>query len=241
MPKLQTYHVTSHEDGWAVEAVGAQRPSAVEGRKADAVKRAKELATNQKPATVIVHKQDGTVQDEFTYGDVEAATPSETVADKGRMNDVGYALAALASDALELANEAIQLARQLPGKAQERAQQATEKAHDQAQQLRDLKARREDLEQAIRDFRDQAEERLDAKAARGRSIADNILSDERVRRILDQASNTQAQVKAAITSIRRTGEAAASAGRDQAKTARSQVKAAATSAKRTADVAVNNN
>ncbi len=243
MPTLQTYHVKSNDgDGWIVEAEGGRRPSVVESRKADAVSRARELAENQQPARLIVHKQDGTVQDEFTYGDVEAATPSKSEAEKGRAQDAGYALAALANDALELANEALQLARQLPGKAQERAHQASERAQDRAQELRDLKTRREDLEQRVRELRELAEERFDEKAAQGRSITEGILSDERVRRVLDQARTAQSQIKAALTSIRRTGEdaagAASSAGKEQASTAKSQVKAAATSVKRTADAAV---
>lgn len=242
MPTLETYHVKSHDDGWAVEAEGAQRPSAVEAKKAAAVSRAREIAGNKRPSKVIVHKMDGTVQDEFTYGDVEAATPSRTEPEKNRANDAGYALAALASDALQLATEALQLAKQVPARAQGRVQQVSGRAQTRAQELRDLQARRSDLEAKVREFREEAEELLDEKAAQGRGLTEGILNDERIRRVLDQARTAQSQVKAALTSIRKTGGAAAgaatTAGKQQASTATSQVKAAATSVKKTADAAV---
>lgn len=241
MPTLQTYHVKSHDDGWAVEAEGAQRPSAVEARKADAVSRAREIAGNQQPSKVVVHKMDGTVQDEFIYGDVQEATPSKAEPEKNRANDAGYALAALATDALQLATEALQLAKQVPAKAQGRVQQVSGKAQTRAQDLRDLQARRADLEAKVREFREEAEELLDEKAAQGRGITEGILNDERVRRVLDQASTARSQVKAALTSIRRTGGAVAgaatTAGKEQGSVAKSQVKAAATSVKKTADAA----
>lgn len=241
MPTLQTYHVKRHDDGWAVEAEGAQRPSAVETKKADAVSRAKAIAGNKEPAKVIVHKMDGTVQDEFTYGEVQAATPSKAQPEKNRANDAGYALAALATDALQLATEALQLAKQMPAKAQDRVHQASGRAQSRAAELTDLQARRTDLEAKVREFREEAEELLDEKAAQGRSLTEGILNDDRVRRVLDQAKTAQSQVKAALTSIRRTGGAAAggaaAAGKTQASTAKSQVKAAATSVKKTADAA----
>lgn len=241
MPTLQTYHVKSHDDGWAVEAEGAQRPSAVEAKKADAVSRAREIAGNKQPSKVIVHKMDGTVQDEFTYGDVAAATPSKAQPEKTRANDAGYALAALASDALQLATEALQLAKQVPAKAQGRVQEVSGKAQSRTAELRDLQARRADLEDKVRAFREEAEELLDEKAAQGRGITEGILNDDRVRRVLDQAKTARSQVKGALTSIRRTGGAAAgaasTAGKEQATTAKSQVKAAATSVKKTAEAA----
>lgn len=228
MAQLTTYKVKPHDDGWAVESAGNKRPSAVESRKADAVKRAREIAQNQEPAKVIVLKQDGTVQDEFTYGDVEQAATEDT---PGRRSaDAGYALAALANDALQLAGEAVKLARTLPSRAQERGQE-----------LRDLRTRREELQDRLRDVRETLEERLDEKATEGRTVADDILSDERIQRVLDQAKTARSQVKAAITSIRKTAteatSSAANAGKQQAKTASSQTKAAATSVRKTAESA----
>lgn len=284
MADQRTYHVTYRDDGWVVEAEDAARPSAREDRKADAVQRAREIAENQQPSRLIIHKQDGTVQSESTYGDVtepapeeeaaataepeaappaeeEAAPPAEeeaapaaeeeaappveeeavpqpepeTVAaapprERAATGDAGYALAALANDALQLATEAVRLARSLPSKAQERAQE-----------LRELGRRREDLNERIRELRVAAEHRFDEKAAQGRTVAEDILGDERIKRVLEQARTAQAQVKAAITSIRKTGtetvSGATGAGREQATVARSQVKAAATSVRKTAETA----
>ena len=228
---LNIYHVKFEDESWKVIGEGNTRPSATEDRKADAVSRAKEIAQNQEPAKVVVYKQDGTVQDEFTYGDVEDAVASTNGEQpKSGALDAGYALAALANDALQLAAEALQLARDLPSKAQARAKD-----------LRDLAKQREQLEQRIQSFRENTEKRVEEKAAEGRTVTEGILSDERVRRVLDQAKTAQSQVKAALTSIRKTGEAAAgaaaTAGRQQAETAKSQVKAAATSVKKTGEEA----
>lgn len=228
------YHVRYRDDGWVVEAEDAQQPSAVEARKKDAVQRAREIAENQQPSRLVVHKQDGTVQSESTYGDVEevetAEEPREEAREGGPGADAGYALAALANDALQLATEAVSLARTLPSKAQERAHE-----------LRDLASRRENLNERIRELREVAEQRFDEKAAQGRTVAEEVLSDERVQRVIDQAKTAQSQVKAAITSIRKTGDQAAAGAAeasDQAEHARRQTKAAATSLRKTAETAV---
>lgn len=233
MAQLRIYHVRHRDDAWVVEAEDAKQPSASEARKSDAVKRAREIAENQQPSRLIVHKQDGTVQNETSYGDVEeasAAAEGPATRERGVAGDAGYALAALANDALSLATEAVKLARTLPEKAQERAQD-----------MRDLRSRREQLEDRIRELRDAAEQRFDEKSAQGRTVAEDILGDERVQRVIDQARTARSQVKAAITSIRRTGTGTAAGavrgGRDQADTARSQVKGAATSVRKTAEAA----
>lgn len=234
MAQLRIYHVRYRDHGWVVEAEDAQQPSAVEARKTDAVKRAREIAENQQPARLVVHKQDGTVQNETDYGDVDAGTQAADegphVREGGVATDAGYALAALANDAMSLATEAVKLARTLPQKAQERAQD-----------MRDLRSRREQLEERIRELREAAEQRFDEKSAQGRTVAEDLLGDERVQRVVDQAKTAQAQVKAAITSIRKTGSATASgaarAGKEQGRAARSQVKAAATSVRKTAETA----
>lgn len=200
MPRI--YHVRYRGDEWVVEADDAAQPSATAARKKDAVQRAREIAENQQPSRLVVHKQDGTVQNETEYGDLETgegrAEPRE-----GPAAGAGYALAALANDALQLATEAVSLARTLPSMAQERAQE-----------LRDLKNRREQLNERIRELRQAAEQRFDEKAAQGRSVADDVLNDERVQRVIDQAKTARSQVKAAITSIRKTAETAADAGKD---------------------------
>ncbi|GGN58954.1 MULTISPECIES: DUF2188 domain-containing protein [Oceanobacillus] len=58
--------VRAHEDGWAVESKGAERPSNVFDAKRDAIKRAKEIADN-KGTSVTVYKKDGTVQEKYSF------------------------------------------------------------------------------------------------------------------------------------------------------------------------------
>ena len=67
MPKRTKYHVTMRPDGqWQAKAEGASRASAVS--KAEAVDRARELAKSQPLGQVIIHKSDGKIQAEHTYG-----------------------------------------------------------------------------------------------------------------------------------------------------------------------------
>lgn len=69
MPKRMTYHVTPGADGgWKVKEENASRASSNHDTKAEAIERAKELAKNQNLGQVIIHKQDGTFQTEYTYG-----------------------------------------------------------------------------------------------------------------------------------------------------------------------------
>ena len=69
MGKRKTYHVTPRPDGgWNVKAAEASRASSTHGTKADALERAKELAKNQDLGQVVIHKKDGTIQTEHTYG-----------------------------------------------------------------------------------------------------------------------------------------------------------------------------
>ena len=65
----RTYHVTPNDDGgWKVKAEKADRASSAHGTKAEAVERAKELAKDQRPGQVVIHRRDGTIETEHTYG-----------------------------------------------------------------------------------------------------------------------------------------------------------------------------
>jgi len=67
-PKV--YHVVPDDDGgWKVKAKGASRASSRHDGKQEAVRRAKDLAQRSARGHVVVHKADGTIQSEFTYGD----------------------------------------------------------------------------------------------------------------------------------------------------------------------------
>lgn len=69
MSERKAYHVTPHpEGGWKVEAGGATRASSTHQTKEEAVDSAKELAKGQKPGQVVIHRQDGTIEAEQTYG-----------------------------------------------------------------------------------------------------------------------------------------------------------------------------
>ncbi len=63
------YHVTKSEDGtWKGTTQGGQRASVVADTKAEAVRQTIELAKKQQDSQVIIHKQDGKIQEERTYG-----------------------------------------------------------------------------------------------------------------------------------------------------------------------------
>lgn len=69
MSDRKKYHVTKRPDGqWQTKGEGASRASAVTETKAEAVNRARELAKNQPLGQVVIHKSNGQIQTEHTYG-----------------------------------------------------------------------------------------------------------------------------------------------------------------------------
>lgn len=60
MPR-KVYHVTPHQDGWQVKKEGADRASAVRATKEEVIGAARELALNNKPSQIKIHKRDGTI------------------------------------------------------------------------------------------------------------------------------------------------------------------------------------
>jgi hypothetical protein len=70
----QTYHVSPFGDGWKVAAEGREL-EVVRDNKDDALSEAKRLAKENELAQVIVHGQDGKIQEEFTYGDDPRSIP----------------------------------------------------------------------------------------------------------------------------------------------------------------------
>jgi poly(hydroxyalkanoate) granule-associated protein len=69
---LTAYHVSSHDEGWAVTREGAERATSVYGTKKEAVEGGRELARTHVPSELIVHKQDRSVQETFSYEDDDA-------------------------------------------------------------------------------------------------------------------------------------------------------------------------
>lgn len=69
MSKRTTYHVTKRPDGqWQTKAEGASRASAVADTKAAVVDRARDIAKAQPLGQVVIHKSNGQIQTEHTYG-----------------------------------------------------------------------------------------------------------------------------------------------------------------------------
>ena len=70
MAKRTKYHVTKRSDGqWQAKAEGASRASAVAKTKANTVDRARDLAKAQPLGQIVIHKTNGQIQTEHTYGD----------------------------------------------------------------------------------------------------------------------------------------------------------------------------
>ncbi len=68
--KRLTYHVAPREaGGWEVRAERAKRPSSAHDSKEEAVRRGRQLAQRQRLGQLIVHKRDGSIQTEYTYGE----------------------------------------------------------------------------------------------------------------------------------------------------------------------------
>ncbi len=63
-----TYHVSPFGSAWKVAAEGREL-DVVRDNKDDALAEAKKLAKDEPLGQVIVHGEDGKIQDEFTYGD----------------------------------------------------------------------------------------------------------------------------------------------------------------------------
>jgi hypothetical protein len=158
------------------------------------------------------------------------------------LEDAGYATAGVVNDTVERLRE-------LPSKVQGWRGQATKVAKDAPERVKDLRTEAPaKVESTVKDVRDRVskdvdgwlktfEQKFDGKAAEGRKIADELKSDDRVKKVLDQTGNTRSQVKAAFTSVIKTGEVAAEAGKKQVSTATSQAKGAVTSARKTGEVA----
>ena len=71
MPTRTKFHVTPFHNGWQVKAEGAAEfdQEAVVDTKEHAIDLARGHARQVQPSQVIVHKSDGVIEEEFTYGD----------------------------------------------------------------------------------------------------------------------------------------------------------------------------
>lgn len=69
MPTRRTWHVTTHDGGWQVKKAGNEQATSLHENKADAIDAARRLAKRQELGQIKIHKMDGTIQEERTYGE----------------------------------------------------------------------------------------------------------------------------------------------------------------------------
>jgi hypothetical protein len=62
------YHVTPAGDAWRVKRAGTRRADSIHSHKFDAIARAQALAKRRGLGQVKVHRHDGEIQTEYTYG-----------------------------------------------------------------------------------------------------------------------------------------------------------------------------
>jgi hypothetical protein len=78
MADRTTYHVTPYANGWTLSRSGGDEDKGELGawdHKDMAIARAKELAKETGKGQVVVHGQDGKIQEEFTYGEDPSNIP----------------------------------------------------------------------------------------------------------------------------------------------------------------------
>lgn len=63
------YDVSTHPSGWQVKKRGNANASVIEATKAAAVAAGQTIAKNNQPSQLVVHKEDGSFDYEYTYGD----------------------------------------------------------------------------------------------------------------------------------------------------------------------------
>lgn len=63
---MDNYHITPTENGWALKKQGAERASKTATTKVEIIKLATEFLDG-KTASLKIHKEDGTIQEERTY------------------------------------------------------------------------------------------------------------------------------------------------------------------------------
>ena len=72
---MDNYHITKSDNGWELKKEGAERASKTASTKTEIVKVAVEFLDG-KTASLKIHKEDGTIQEERTYP--RSADPSKS-------------------------------------------------------------------------------------------------------------------------------------------------------------------
>jgi hypothetical protein len=69
MSERKVYHVVPNGDqGWRLKVEGAQRATSRHQTKEEAIQKGRALASKEPLGQVIIHKRDGTIEGEYTYG-----------------------------------------------------------------------------------------------------------------------------------------------------------------------------
>lgn len=68
MSTSNRHHVVPHENGWAVRREGSERVSTVTRTKDHAISLSLDIAERARGG-VVIHRENGTIQEERTYGD----------------------------------------------------------------------------------------------------------------------------------------------------------------------------
>jgi hypothetical protein len=66
--KRSVIHVVPNDEGWGVKRQGAGRASSNHETKQEAVDEARRIAKQEQPSQVKIHRGDGEIQTEHTYG-----------------------------------------------------------------------------------------------------------------------------------------------------------------------------
>ncbi len=65
--KLKKYHITKTQSGWQGKAQGGERASKTAPTKKEIIDQMRDMAKRQGGVSLIIHKEDGTIQEERTY------------------------------------------------------------------------------------------------------------------------------------------------------------------------------
>ncbi len=66
-PATVVYHLVPHGEGWAVKPEHVETPVFETGTKAEALERGRDLAKAHAPSRLVIHRKDGTMQDQNVY------------------------------------------------------------------------------------------------------------------------------------------------------------------------------
>jgi hypothetical protein len=73
----KTYHVTKTDSGWQGKKEGGVRASTTGTTKEEVLKKTIEISKKQGDTSVVIHKQDGKIQEERTYPKSSDSFPPE--------------------------------------------------------------------------------------------------------------------------------------------------------------------